>query len=104
MPRHFPRRTSLPIMTVDNSSGRRVRNPAQPKGTGERRCAKFLLLGVLLLLGCKGVEGPLYRRDHPERIDDPRLTIEEQQRRERDRIALPDSSSNVGPPTYRQPP
>lgn len=64
----------------------------------------FFLLGVLLLVGCKGVEGPLYRRDHPERIDDPRLTIEEQERRERNRLALPDSSPNVGPPTYLQSP
>lgn len=65
---------------------------------------QVVLLGVLLLVGCKGVEGPLYRRDHPVRVDDPHLTIEEQKRLERERLALPDSSPNVGPPTYLQPP
>ena len=65
---------------------------------------QFFLLGVLLLVGCQGVEGPRFHRDNPVQIDDPRLTIEEQQRRSRDRIALPDSSPNVGPPTYLESP
>jgi len=50
---------------------------------------KQFLLGILLLSGCQNVVGPLdYRR--PVRVDDPNLTIEEQQRRGRDRLALPD--------------
>jgi hypothetical protein len=61
---------------------------------------RFFLLGVLLLAGCESIAGPRVHRDNPVRVDDPRLTIEEQQRLERDRLALPDSSPNVGPPTY----
>ena len=62
------------------------------------------LIGALLLAGCAGVEGPRAHRDNPVQVDDPRLTIEEQNRRERDRIALPDSSPKAGPPTYFTPP
>ena len=65
---------------------------------------RLLLPGVLLLAGCVGVEGPRYRRDNPQPVDGPCLTLEEQQRRERDRLALPEESSNVGPPTYFTPP
>jgi hypothetical protein len=65
---------------------------------------RFGLIYVLLLAGCAGVEGPRVHRDNPQQVDDPRLTIEEQKRRERDRLALPDESQNVGPPTYFTPP
>jgi hypothetical protein len=71
---------------------------------GVEKMRQTFLLCVLLLVGCEGVVGPRVHRDNPVRIDDPRLTIDEQQRRERDRIALPDSSPNVGPPTYLQSP
>jgi hypothetical protein len=57
---------------------------------------KLLLLSVLLLSGCQGVIGPFQPRD-PGRIDDPRLPIAEQERRARDRIALPDDTSNIAP-------
>jgi hypothetical protein len=55
----------------------------------------ILLLGLLALLGCRDVVGPFESRK-PERVDDPRYTIEEQERRGRDRLAYP---SNGGPPT-----
>jgi hypothetical protein len=57
---------------------------------------KLILLGILLLAGCQNVVGPLgYRR--PLRVDDPNLTIEEQQRRGRDRLALPDITDQKDP-------
>jgi hypothetical protein len=65
---------------------------------------RILLMGVLLLLiGCQGVTGPRERRAHPERVDDPRLSIPEQQERGRDRLAIPEPSK-VAPPTYDDPP
>jgi hypothetical protein len=55
-----------------------------------------MLAGVLALLplGCRSVVGPFAHRA-PARVDDPRLTIDEQERRGRDRLALPDE--RVGP-------
>jgi hypothetical protein len=52
-----------------------------------------------LLLGCKSVVGPFGYRT-PERVDDPRLPIAEQERRGRDRYALPDASSYNFSQTY----
>ena len=66
-----------------------------------RRC---FLIYILLLAGCAGVEGPRTHLDNPVQVDDPHLTLEEQNRRERDRLALPDASTNVGPPTSFTPP
>ena len=58
-----------------------------------------LFFGTMLLLaGCQNVVGPFGYRQ-PQRIDDPRLTIAEQQRLGRNRLALPDDSPAVGPPT-----
>jgi hypothetical protein len=56
-------------------------------------------LGILLLAGCQLV-GPRERRYQTSRVDDPRLTLEEQERRKRDRLALPDQ--NLGPRTYME--
>jgi hypothetical protein len=62
---------------------------------------RLLFVGLLLLAGCQGTVGPLQRAFTPAPpIDDPRLSITEQQQRERDRLALPDSSPEVGPRTY----
>lgn len=59
---------------------------------------RFILLGALVLTaGCQSVVGPFQSRQ-PERVDDPRFTIAEQQRRGRDRLALPDDTGAVGPP------
>jgi len=53
---------------------------------------RLLLLGVLLLSGCaSNLVGPFAGRE-PQRVDDPLLSIPEQQRRGRDRLALPDES------------
>jgi hypothetical protein len=54
---------------------------------------RVLLLSILLMVGCRSVVGPFQRT--PERVDDPSLPIAEQQRRGRDRLALPDSDSKV---------
>jgi hypothetical protein len=59
------------------------------------RC--LLLLGTLLLLcGCQSIAGP-FRAKSPQRVDDPTLTIQEQESRGRARFALPDKSPKVGP-------
>ena len=52
---------------------------------------KLYLVGFLFLAGCQNVVGPFEHRK-PERVDDPLLSISEQQRRGRDRLALPDES------------
>jgi hypothetical protein len=60
---------------------------------------RLFCLGVLCLAGCQNVIGPFGHRD-PQRVDDPLLTIGEQQRRGRDRLALPEESTSIAPPTY----
>jgi hypothetical protein len=52
---------------------------------------KLYLIGFLCLAGCQNVVGPFEHRK-PERVDDPLLSISEQQRRGRDRLALPDDT------------
>jgi hypothetical protein len=70
---------------------------------------RLLFVGLLVLAGCQGVVGPVQRTAITERIDDPRLSIDEQKQRERDRLALPDASFEAGPriysgnPNYRGP-
>jgi hypothetical protein len=57
---------------------------------------RLVLIGLLLLVGCQNVSGPFaYRR--PERVDDPSLPLQEQERRGRDRLALPENSPNIAP-------
>jgi hypothetical protein len=58
---------------------------------------RLCLLGILLLAGCQGVVGPRERRDNPQQVDDPRLSIYEQEKRGRDRLALPESSGDLVP-------
>jgi hypothetical protein len=62
---------------------------------------RLLCLGILLVAGCQLV-GPRERRNLTDRVDDPRLTLEEQQRRARDRLALPDQTPALGPRTYME--
>jgi hypothetical protein len=57
---------------------------------------KLLLVGVLLLAGCQNVAGPFAARP-PQRVDDPHLSIPEQQYRGRDRLALPDETGGAPP-------
>jgi hypothetical protein len=56
------------------------------------RCC--LLLALIFLAGCQSVRGPFQGRP-PERVDDPNLSIPEQERLGRDRLALPDRSPVV---------
>jgi hypothetical protein len=58
---------------------------------------RILILGILCLAGCQNVSGPFAPRS-PERVDDPRLSISEQESRGRDRWAIPEESPRVGPP------
>lgn len=51
---------------------------------------------LLSLAGCQNVRGPFDPKS-PARVDDPRLPIFEQERRGRDRFALPDESPMVAP-------
>ena len=63
---------------------------------------RIFLTGVLILAGCQNVAGPFARRP-PQRVDDPLLSINEQEMRGRDRLALPLESPNVGPPVPARP-
>jgi hypothetical protein len=58
-----------------------------------------LSLGILLLVaGCQGVSGPFAHKHDPVRVDNPHLTIPEQERLGRDRLAIPElTSKNVAP-------
>jgi hypothetical protein len=59
----------------------------------------ILIAGVLLAVaGCRTVDGPLTPQT-PIRVDDPSYTIGEQQRWGRAKLALPDDSPAVLPPT-----
>lgn len=57
---------------------------------------KLFLLGVLCLAGCQSVVGPFGYRP-PQRADDPNYSIPEQERRGRDRLALPDVTGQYDP-------
>jgi hypothetical protein len=61
----------------------------------------FLVL-LLLAAGCESVRGPFAPRS-PRRIDDPSLSIAEQQVLGRDRIGLPDNSSVLPPEAGARP-
>jgi hypothetical protein len=69
---------------------------------------RLMLLGALVLAGCSGnLVGPFSARP-PQRVDDPLISIPEQEKRGRDRLAYPDESpiktQNLAPPTYLSPP
>jgi hypothetical protein len=61
---------------------------------------RLFLAALVALSGCQGTVGPVQRRCITDPIDDPRLTIDEQKERARDRLALPEASSVYGPRTY----
>ncbi|MFL5245394.1 MAG: hypothetical protein ACJ8FY_25135 [Gemmataceae bacterium] len=63
---------------------------------------RLCLLSILLLAGCQGLVGPRQRRDNPQPVNDPSLTMDEQQRRTRDRLALPEPSTDLAPRTYTE--
>jgi hypothetical protein len=66
---------------------------------------RFFLIGVLALAGCQNIVGPFQHRE-PQRVDDPLISINEQERRGRDRLAVPEDKAlgnptfNVAPLTY----
>jgi hypothetical protein len=60
-----------------------------------RRLIPFAL-GVLTLVGCRNVAGPLEARSKPK-PDAPGYTIEEQERRARDKYAIPEDDWRVSP-------
>jgi hypothetical protein len=61
---------------------------------------KLWMVGVLLgMVGCQNVQGPFAARE-PMRVDDPRFPIAEQERRGRDRLALPEDRSALAPKLY----
>ena len=59
----------------------------------------FVFIALILATGCRNLEGPKYHKEHPEKIDSPVFNIDEQKRRGRELIALPDASQNVAPKT-----
>jgi hypothetical protein len=63
---------------------------------------RLSLFGLLLVAGCQNVVGPLQCRQ-PLRIDDPCVSIYEQKRRGRDRLALPDDTGAVAPRVFELP-
>ena len=65
-------------------------------GKGAEKMQRLLLIGIVLLAGCQSIQGPFAGRT-PERVDDPYFSIAEQQRRGRERLALPDDSRTAGP-------
>ena len=65
---------------------------------------RLCLVGALCLAGCQGLVGPIQHRDNPQRADNPYLSIDEQKRKGRDLLALPEDSPRIAPPTYFDPP
>lgn len=60
---------------------------------------RFLILALLIVSpGCRNFAGPCAARDKP-RPDAPGLTIDEQQRRARDKYTVPSDDFRIGPAT-----
>jgi hypothetical protein len=58
----------------------------------------ILIVGIVLALtGCQNYVLPFQPRP-PQRIDDPKLSRAEQDRRERAELAVPQQSPKIGPP------
>ena len=63
---------------------------------------RLMLCGLLVLAGCEGVIGPRQRACLPGKIDEPWLSLDEQNARMRDRVAVPLNSPTIGPRTYSE--
>jgi hypothetical protein len=62
----------------------------------------FLLTIVGAMLGCKTTTTTPFEHRPTMRVDDPVLATNEQMRRGRDRLALPDPDGTVLPRTYAE--
>jgi hypothetical protein len=56
----------------------------------------LMAIGLLLLAGCQNVAGPFAARPGV-RVDDPRISLDEQKSRARDQWSLPDDFSGLAP-------
>jgi hypothetical protein len=65
---------------------------------------RILLAGLLCTTGCQGVIGPFERPCYPVYVNNPCLTIAEQEQRKREALALPERSPEIGPRTYAEEP
>lgn len=63
------------------------------------RTLLLLGLGLMSLTGCRTIAGPFEARSKPK-PDLPGYTIEEQERRGRDKFATFEDDRRIGPPTY----
>ena len=63
---------------------------------------RWLFLSLVCLAGCENVVGPFRRT--PPRVDDPRLSIAEQEKLGRQHFALPDESPLLAPRSGIAPP
>jgi len=68
---------------------------------GADQMRRIILLASMLFIGCGNVTGPFAFRQ-PERVDDPRLTISQQEQRGRDRLSYQEIEPNVLPRTYAE--
>lgn len=59
---------------------------------------RMLAIGLLMLAGCQGVVGPFQRARMKDPVDDPSLTLSEQERKARDRLAYPDNPPSLEAP------
>jgi hypothetical protein len=59
---------------------------------------RLCFLVVVLLAGCQNVTGPFEQRK-TVRVDDPGLSLSEQQRLGRSRLAYPEASLQAAPPS-----
>ena len=62
------------------------------------RISHMLLIGMVSLAGCQNVNGPFKPRP-PVRVDDPVLSLKEQEKLGRARLSLPEQSVKVLPQT-----
>jgi hypothetical protein len=63
---------------------------------------RILLLALIGIAGCPGIEGPRVHLCNPEVVANPCITVPEQEQRGRDRLALPEPSNDVAPRTYAE--
>ena len=62
---------------------------------------RLFLLSALLVMGCQSVVGPFSHRE-PLRVDDPRVTIADLERRGRARLSYQEIEPDVLPRTYAE--